>query len=687
MTVQIQIPNQNFIANGTNSSFTLDFAVEDKNNIVVLIDNVIVNPISYSYNITTNAVVFNIAPASGSQITIKRKTTLERTINYQTYDNSLRPEIVNYDVDRVWRFLQEQNWGLDQEILNRIQADIDYDKISQIRDDELKAYVDSLYSSLTGVSPILGFSDQFVEVQQPFTATVVRTQHDKNTEFVSVKDFGAVGDGITNDTIAIQRAANWFKTGSNRRLVFPAGGVYYITAPITFNSSGSEYNSLIMHSPIRPEPGLGRAFLITGYRNSEFVLKVDGGGQDADYMQADPIGGDNAFTIAGCRHCKLDVIGSDYAGRVLNVRAGTSPYKTSFLDISLDCGDRTDVIGASRCGQAVFCLGPTTAFGGFRYLNAAWCKYSPVFLNIVDCVIHHAEGGTANSFTSWTWDNCGSIWLGKVLLGDETSVETLMTFKNGCRRIHIENYFAVIGAIGLLVEDTVTSAPSLSIGTIHGTGNGILLKLHNVHGAKVDSINSASDGNALVISGNSQDIDAYVTGYNNKKETVIISDTASIVTIRGISRNASQELGEAYAAVKVTSTEAGIVFDGFTIIGASPSAAFSLQANNNVKILNGRYETSPDFLGGVEPLQVSNAQGIMSKAMGTALIPSGTTSVTIPHELFNTPSHVLVTGRSAETKDVYVAVIDNTNIRFEVPVAVTTDSTVFWFATRKAYST
>lgn len=54
-----------------------------------------------------------------------------------------------------------------------------------------------------------------------------RTIAEKFNESISVKDFGAVGDGVTDDTAAIQAALNYL-TG-NQTLLFP-GGRYSITA-------------------------------------------------------------------------------------------------------------------------------------------------------------------------------------------------------------------------------------------------------------------------------------------------------------------------------------------------------------------------------------------------------------------------------------------------------------------------
>lgn len=50
--------------------------------------------------------------------------------------------------------------------------------------------------------------------------TVNRTVHTKLQEFISVKDFGAVGDGVTNDTTAIQNALN---QANKKTVIFPSG--------------------------------------------------------------------------------------------------------------------------------------------------------------------------------------------------------------------------------------------------------------------------------------------------------------------------------------------------------------------------------------------------------------------------------------------------------------------------------
>jgi len=80
---------------------------------------------------------------------------LERSISYETYNNSFRPETLNYDLDRIWHVLQEQN-VIDAEILARIKDEIEwrrthdkeFDLLAQAREgnlfNALKAYIDTI---------------------------------------------------------------------------------------------------------------------------------------------------------------------------------------------------------------------------------------------------------------------------------------------------------------------------------------------------------------------------------------------------------------------------------------------------------------------------------------------------------------------------------------------------------------
>jgi hypothetical protein len=71
------------------------------------------------------------------------------------------------------------------------------------------------------------------------TGAVTRTVQAKLRDVVSVKDFGATGDGVTNDTTALTNA---FAAANGKALYFPAGT--YLTNPLTLNSS---YNNIFVY--------------------------------------------------------------------------------------------------------------------------------------------------------------------------------------------------------------------------------------------------------------------------------------------------------------------------------------------------------------------------------------------------------------------------------------------------------
>jgi hypothetical protein len=74
-----------------------------------------------------------------------------------------------------------------------------------------------------------------VSFLQAGTGAVTRTAQAKMREVVSVTDFGAVGDGVTNDTAAIQAAIDYVATINGATVYLPPG-VYKTTSTLSFNS-------------------------------------------------------------------------------------------------------------------------------------------------------------------------------------------------------------------------------------------------------------------------------------------------------------------------------------------------------------------------------------------------------------------------------------------------------------------
>lgn len=92
-----------------------------------------------------------------------------------------------------------------------------------------------LSNTISGARSALGpYSDALVTTNG---SSVNRTLKDHFSDYLNVKDFGAVGDGITDDTAAFATLASISSPGSNVYIFVPPG-IYKLTAALTFVNIG-----------------------------------------------------------------------------------------------------------------------------------------------------------------------------------------------------------------------------------------------------------------------------------------------------------------------------------------------------------------------------------------------------------------------------------------------------------------
>jgi hypothetical protein len=109
-----------------------------------------------------------------------------------------------------------------------------------------------------------------VRFTQSGVSAIETTANEKFKEFVSVKDFGAVGDGVTDDTVAIQAALDSGLT----KIIFPVGNIYITTGNTFYSNQTLVIDGILRLAPNQP-PGA------TMLKNN------------------DPVGGDSDIVITG----------------------------------------------------------------------------------------------------------------------------------------------------------------------------------------------------------------------------------------------------------------------------------------------------------------------------------------------------------------------------------------------------
>ncbi|WP_180030891.1 hypothetical protein [Acinetobacter sp. YH12245] len=156
MSVPEQVPYKEYRATGSNNSFEITFYLPDPKDLVVMVNKEI--PLVGAYSIVGDSVVFSTPPNEGDLVELTRDTQLDRETKFKSYDNSFRPETINFDLDKIWLVLQESNL-VDAKILARLKQEIEwrrthdfnYDELAQVREkqlfDALKGYADTLYSA------------------------------------------------------------------------------------------------------------------------------------------------------------------------------------------------------------------------------------------------------------------------------------------------------------------------------------------------------------------------------------------------------------------------------------------------------------------------------------------------------------------------------------------------------------
>ena len=230
-------PRIQYAADGTQTSFTYPFAIFAVSDLYVAMNGApqasgfVVNGAGESVGGT---VVFDDPPLGGTLVTLERRLPIERITDFQEGGN-FAARSLNNELDYLTACIQQVDQGA--------QRSLHYDTTDQpasadlpsrdIRAGKLLGFDASGNPTMFEPGDGSGGGGGVSTFTNNGAGAIARDLTDKLKDWVSVKDFGAQGDGVTNDTLAIQAAL-----ASHQTVVIPAG-TYIITSTIVVSDNRS----------------------------------------------------------------------------------------------------------------------------------------------------------------------------------------------------------------------------------------------------------------------------------------------------------------------------------------------------------------------------------------------------------------------------------------------------------------
>ena len=275
MSLESKISKNVFQGNGTTKTFSFTFRVWKEDQVLVYvgigdeteIDVTSTCTITLSENGGT--VTFKAAPADGTTIAVVRNMPFMQEDKYITGARFDAHEIE----DRL-----DQDCAERQQLLEGVGRAV---KVPTTSSKTPEQYMGAFWEAVKNVLAAVWEMGKNIGNSTYVTATgsdTPRTLADRFGDVVNVKDFGAVGDGVTDDTEAIQKALN---AGIGKTVFFPIGE-YIVSPDVTFNVyQNTKFIGLSCENTkittVKTSDFLPYMFLIKGDNVFFYGLHFDGG--------------------------------------------------------------------------------------------------------------------------------------------------------------------------------------------------------------------------------------------------------------------------------------------------------------------------------------------------------------------------------------------------------------------------
>ncbi|UPY36610.1 glycosyl hydrolase family 28-related protein [Sediminicoccus sp. KRV36] len=218
-------PRVHYVADGVQTAFTYPFPIFEPGDIEVLGNNA---PANYGFTIEGagqsggGTIRYAAPPPAGTRLTILRRLTVERVTDFQS-NGVLRAMTLNDELDRQVAALQE--------VRDDVQGAIRLDD-SEAPGGMVLPLREARAEKLLGfdaVGDVMTY-DRSGTIAAAFPGSVPRSVEDKLAENLTARDFGTVGDGVTDDGPALQAAMN--AAGSASKHLVIGEGTFRTSMPL-----------------------------------------------------------------------------------------------------------------------------------------------------------------------------------------------------------------------------------------------------------------------------------------------------------------------------------------------------------------------------------------------------------------------------------------------------------------------